>query len=228
MGAAWSQKGTWQARARRHETHGPFGYLGRVTDDLSTLDMSAFKHVVVPIGVVLGMGLARTMTALANYVQNRDRVRFALAHSLWSIVLFLWFVGSWWIAWGLRNTPAELWSFWTLIFLLSGPCLIFLGASLLLPDLPGEGELDLGERMDEFGRPVFLCLMGFLVWLMSAEIWLQREPFLVFPKRGMQAFALSIFAVGVIKPSRPTTTALGAIALTLVIVALTTVRGKLG
>ena len=190
--------------------------------------MNAFKHVVVPIGVVVGMGVARMMTALANYVQNRDRIRFGLAHSLWSTVLFLWFVGLWWIAWGLRNIPAEFWSFWTLIILLVGPCLIFLAVSLLMPDLPDESELDLGAQLDEVGRPVFLCLIGFILWLVGTEFWLQGEPLLVFPKRGLQALAIAIFAAGAIVPTRRMTTVLGVIALPLVIIALTTVRGKLG
>ena len=97
----------------------------------AALDISAFKHVVVPIGVVVGLGVARMMTSIAGYVQNRERVRFGIGHSLFTILLFLWFVGLWWIAWGFRSVDGDLWSFFTLIFLLIGPCLLFLAAALL-------------------------------------------------------------------------------------------------
>jgi hypothetical protein len=199
-----------------------------VPDTPTTLDVSAFKHVVVPIGVVVGLGVARTMTQASHYIQHRERVRFSLGHALWCSVLFLWFVGLWWIAWGLRNVDAELWSFFTLIFLLLGPCLMFLAASLLLPDLPDVGELDLGARLEALARPFFLCLIGFLLWLFGTEVWLQREPWVVLPKRLLQSTALGIFAAGALFPSRRVATVLGAIALPLVIVALATVRAKLG
>lgn len=196
-------------------------------DDVATLDISAFKHVVVPIGVIVGLGVARTMTSVADYLQHRDRVVFSVGHGLWSIVLFLWFVGLWWIAWGLRNVDAELWSFFALIFLLAGPCLMFLAGSLLMPDLPDTGTLDLGERLEQLGRPFFLALVGFLLWLVATEMWLREEPWLVLPKRGLQTVAIGLFAFGAARPTRRIVTVLGAIALPLVVFALATVRARL-
>jgi hypothetical protein len=198
-----------------------------VSENPAILDVSAFKHVVVPIGVVVGLGVARTMTQASHYIQHRERVRFSIGHALWCAVLFLWFVGLWWIAWGLRNVDAELWSFFTLIFLLLGPCLMFLAASLLLPDLPDSGMLDLGGRLEALSRPFFLCMIGFLMWLVGTEILLQREPWVMLPKRILQTVAGTLFLIGAVFPSRRVATILGAIALPLVIVALATVRAKL-
>jgi hypothetical protein len=194
---------------------------------IDTLDVGAFKHVVVPIGVVVGLGVARIMTAASHYIQDRERVRFSAGHAMWSAILFFWFVGLWWIAWGFRLVDTELWSFFTLIFLLVGPCLMYLAATLLLPDVPERGELDLAERLEELGRPFFLSLAAFLVWLVCTELWLLREPWVVLPKRAFQSLALVIFGVGAAFPSRRMAAILGAIALPLVIVALATVRAKL-
>jgi hypothetical protein len=191
------------------------------------LEVSAFKHVVVPIGVIVGLGVARTMTTASEYIQHRERVRFSVGHTLWCAFLFLWFVGLWWIAWGLRTVDAELWSFFTLIFLLVGPCLMFLAAALLMPDLPERGELDLGERLETIGRPFFLCLMGFLLWLVGSELWLRQEPLILLPKRVLQSVAVALFAIGALFPSRRTATLLAAFALPLAIFALATVRAKL-
>ncbi len=192
------------------------------------LDVGAFKHVVVPIGVVVALGVARIISAASHYVQHRDRVRFSLGHAIWCLILFLWFVGLWWITWGLRHVPADLWSYFTLIFLLAGPCLLYLAVTLLLPDLPDQGELDLAERLERLGRAFFLSLAGFLLWLVTTELWLLEESWWVLPKRAFQSVALALFAIGAAYPSRRMTIALGCVALPLVVVALSTVRAKLG
>ena len=200
-------------------------YRARVPE---TLDVSAFKHVVVPIGVIIGLGVARTMTQASHYIHHGDRVQFSAGHAIWCVILFLWFVGLWWIAWGLRGVDSRLWSFFTLIFLMVGPCLLFLASSLLMPDLPETGELDLGARLEAMGRPFFLCMLGFLLWLAGTEWWLKEEPLVVLPKRALQGLAATIFSLGALFPSRRNATWLGAIALPLVIFALATVRSKLG
>ena len=198
-----------------------------MNDVPETLDLGAFKHVVVPIGVVIALGVARIVTAASQYIQNRERVRLAWSHAAWSAVLFLWFVGLWWISWGLRNADAARWSYFTLIFLLIGPSLMYLAATLLLPEVPVEGELDLAGRFDEVGRPFFLCLATFVLWLAGAEMLLLEEPLLI-AKRANQGLALALFATGAAFPSRRTASILGVLVLALAIFALATVRARLG
>ncbi len=197
-----------------------------MNDAPETLDPGAFKHVVVPIGVVIALGVARIVTAASQYIQNRERVRLSWAHTAWSGVLFLWFVGMWWISWGLRHADADRWTYFTLIFLLVGPSLMYLAATLLLPEVPAEGELDLAGRFDEIGRAFFLCLAGFVVWLVGAEMLLLEEPFAV-PKRANQSLALALFATGAAFPSRRTASILGLLVLALAVFGLATVRARL-
>lgn len=195
--------------------------------ETEALDLSAFKHVVVPIGVIVGLGVARTMTSVSHYIQHRGRVRFAVGHAAWCAVLFLMLVGLWWIAWGFRTVDGGAWSFFTLIFLLLGPSFLFLAAALLVPDLPDEGALDLGDRLESMARPIFLCLIGFLSWLVCSEIWLKDEVWIVMPKRAIQATAISLFTIGAVFPSRRVATVLGILVLLVVIFALGTVRAQL-
>ena len=144
------------------------------------------------------------------------------------IILFLWFVGLWWIVWGLRRVEADLWSFFTLIFLLLGPCLLYLATTLLIPGVPEKGEIDLNERIETLGRAFFLCLIGFLLWLVTSEIWLLHDPWIVLPKRVFQTIALVLFGLGVAFPTRRVIGLTGFIALPLVVGALATVRSQLG
>jgi hypothetical protein len=190
------------------------------------LEPGAFKHVIVPIGVIIGLGVARIVMSLSHYVQQRSRVRFSAVHALWTTVLFLLFVGLWWVLWGWRHVEAERWSFFTLIYLLVGPALIYLPSLLLLPEVPSSGELDLGSLFDEVGRPIFLCLAGFGLWLACAELYLLREPLLI-PKRANQSVLVGAALVAAAFPSRRIAAGVGALILAVAVVTLATFRAKL-
>ncbi|MDJ0851436.1 MAG: hypothetical protein QNK04_23925 [Myxococcota bacterium] len=191
-----------------------------------TLAPGAFKHVVVPIGVVIGLGVGRIVMMMSNYAADRGRVRFSAVHTLWSALLFIMFLGVWWIVWGLSQVPAERWSFFALVYLVTGPVLIYLPSILLLPDLPERGSLDLGDVFDRLGAPVLLCMAGFVIWLACAELYLLREPFLI-PKRANQAVIFGAFMLGSAFPSRRMAGVMGSVALGATLVALATLRAQL-
>jgi len=198
-----------------------------VDETSQALDLGAFKHVVVPIGVIIGLGVARIVMSMSEYIQQRKHVRFSTVHAVWSILLFLLFVGTWWFLWGLRSVEAERWTFFTLIYLLAGPALIYLPSILLLPEVPDAGELDLGSLFDRVGRPIFLCLAAFGLWLTCTELYLLRQPFLV-PERAFQGMSVGAFLIGAVFPSRRMAAAVGAFTLVVVAVSWATVRAKLG
>jgi hypothetical protein len=197
-----------------------------VDETPQTLDLGAFKHVVVPIGVIIGLGVARIVVSISQYIQQHKRVRFSAIHAVWATVLFLLFVGLWWFLWGMRSVEAERWSYFTLIYLLVGPALLYLPSILLLPEVPDAGELDLGSLFERAGRPAFLCLAGFALWLACTEVYLLRQPFLV-PQRVNQAVAVGVLVIGAVFPSRRMAAAVGAFTLVLVAVSWATVRAKL-
>jgi hypothetical protein len=201
--------------------------MTRVAETSHAMDLGAFKHVVVPIGVIIGLGVARTVISLSQYIQQRGRVRFSAIHAVWSAFLFLLFVGLWWFLWGLRSVEAERWTFFTLLYLLAGPALLYLPSILLLPEVPDAGELDLGSLFDEAaGRPFFLCLAGFTLWLAFAQLYLLREPFLV-PQRATQGVAGGLFLIAAVFPSRRMAAGVGVVVLVLLVVTMATVRAKL-
>jgi uncharacterized membrane protein YedE/YeeE len=197
-----------------------------VDETPQTLDLGAFKHVVVPIGVIIGLGVARIVVSISQYIQQHKRVRFSAIHAVWATVLFLLFVGLWWFLWGMRSVEAERWTYFTLIYLLVGPALLYLPSILLLPEVPDVGELDLGSLFEQAGRPAFLCLAGFALWLAFTEVYLLRQPFLV-PQRVNQAVAVGVLVIGAVFPSRRMAAGVGAFTLVLVAVSWATVRAKL-
>ncbi len=191
-----------------------------------TLAPGAFKHVVVPIGVVIGLGVGRIVMMVSQYVAQHERIRASAVDALWSAMLFVMFVGVWWIVWGLSHVPAERWSFFALLYLVMGPVLIYLPSLLLLPDVPKEGALDLGGLFDRLRPLVLLCMAAFVVWLACAELYLMREPLWI-PKRANQAVLCVAFLVGAAFPSRRVAGVVGSVALAAILVALATLRSRL-
>ena len=192
-----------------------------------TLELGAFKHIMVPIGVVIGLGVARVVMTVSQYVAERERIRFSAVHTLWSGLLFVMLIGLWWILWGLSHAPMERWSFLVLLYLVGGPVLIYLPSILLLPEVPEKGRLDLGGVFDRLGPLVLLCMATFIVWLACAELYLLREPFWI-PKRANQAVLCGAFLGGAAFASRRVAAVVGTVALVSILLALATLRSQLG
>jgi hypothetical protein len=189
-------------------------------------DMSAFKHVVVPIGVVLGLGVARVVVHVAQYVQKRDRVRFSATHVVWSVTLLLLFVGLWWNLWGLRAIHAGTWSFFTLIYLLTGPILLYVPSILALPEVPDSGELDLTSLFERVGRPILLFVAAYIVWLASIQITLLEESVFA-PQRAIEGAAVIVLLIAALFPNRRMVAASGVIVLLLLVLGMSTVKAQL-
>ena len=92
--------------------------------------------------------------------------------------------------------------------------------------IPDAGELDLGSLFDQMGRPIFLCLVAFGLWLACTGLYLLREPFLV-PQRAFQGVCVGAWLIGAVFPSRRMAAAVGALTLATVILLFATVRANL-
>lgn len=193
----------------------------------SDLNLPAFRHVVVPIGVVIGMGVAHIVRTLAEYLAKRSEVRFLPTHAAWTVIALTWFLGLWWILWRFRDVGIERWSFFALILMLLGPAALYLAVILLLPAMRDDEVLDLGARFDRVQRPFFVCLSLVMVWLGTTEVVLLREDWLV-PHRFAQGSAIVLLGVGAMVPTRRTASVLAVVFTVACVVAFATFRGTLG
>ncbi len=190
------------------------------------MEASAFRHVVVPLGVVIGLGVGRMVTTLASYFDNRRNLRFCSAHVLWTAVTFIWLVGLWWVLWQFQHVDADRWSFFSMFLLLLGPASLYLAVSLLLPAVqPGEA-LDLGTRFDEVGRAFFLCLLAAIAWLGICEVVLLQAD-LLDPRRFGQAAVAVLVGAAAARPSRRFANVVGVLVLVLAVIAFSTFRAGL-
>ena len=191
------------------------------------IEISAFKHVVVPLGVVIGMGVAHIVTSLTSYLNHRKNVQFSYTHGVWTAITSFWLIGLWWILWQYRLVEAHRWSFFSLTLLLVGPAILYLAVSLLLPSIRSGEVLELDTRFDQVGRPFFICLFGVILWLGATELLLLRQEF-VEPHRFGQIAAAILLGVGSAIPSRRTAKILGVLFLILTALTFATFRAGLG
>jgi len=118
-----------------------------------------FIHVRVLMGVVLGLGLTRMLAGVARFAQHPHQKPLYVGHLLWISVVIVMSVHYWWFEFGLiRINP---WTFELFVFVLSYAFLLYLMASLLIP----ESLEDFGSYGDYFisRRKWFFALLALSV-----------------------------------------------------------------
>ena len=91
-----------------------------------------FQHVLVMIGIVLGLGITRLLTGLARFIQHPDRHRAYPVHLGWVVTVLLMLVHFWW--WEIWLIDVPHWNFEVYLFLIAYAILLFMLCALLFPD----------------------------------------------------------------------------------------------
>lgn len=130
--------------------------------------MDAFGYVSVIFSVVIGLGLSHLLTGLTELVKARERVRFYWVHLVWVALTFVGHVFLWWTMWNLRQL--RVWNFFSFLFLLLAPVIMFVAAAFLMPKVEPGARLDLREYFYE-NRTAFFGANAAFVALMSAVNW---------------------------------------------------------
>ena len=127
------------------------------------LDFRAFAFIIALAAVINGLGMTRLLFGFSEYLRRRGQVE--ISHSglfgAWAGLQFILHILLWWQMWTVQE--AATLTFLTYIYLLQGPILLFLGTSLLLPDLP-EGPLDLADHYERGRKPFFTVSLLFWLW----------------------------------------------------------------
>lgn len=91
-----------------------------------------FTHVRIVMGMVIGLGITRTLAGVAGFIQHPGRQRVSLLHMLWVGSVLLELVLFWWWEFGLSHLA--IWSFGTFLFVIGYAVVLYLLAALLFPD----------------------------------------------------------------------------------------------
>ena len=64
---------------------------------------SPFEYVSVVYAVVIGLGIANVLMALADTVKYRRRIRYYWVHSTWCLYVLVVLLGLWWGIWQIQS-----------------------------------------------------------------------------------------------------------------------------
>jgi hypothetical protein len=138
----------------------------------------AFPFLAVMFALLMGMGVVRLITGLAEMIKHRARVRPYWVHGAWLFLLLLLYFHVWWSFWDFRLAPH--WNYLTYLFLLAGPVALFTATSLLIPDVGAEEDVDSRSYYFRVHRSFFATMSVAVVWGMSIRpvMFGQMDPIL--------------------------------------------------
>jgi hypothetical protein len=119
--------------------------------------VDAFSYLSVLISLVLGLALASLLTGFAAMVRARARLRVYWPLTAQMILMFLVQVQMWWAFFSLRELAH--WSFPEFLVVLMQAVLVYLATAFLVPDMRGDGQVDLKECYFREARWYFAALL---------------------------------------------------------------------
>lgn len=125
--------------------------------------MGQFEYLSVLISIILGLAIAQILTGYRGLVLRRARVRGYWPSLVWTVVLLLIAVQSWWAMFGLRGLTA--WTFADLAIVLAQTIVLYMLTGLVLPEFFAEPQVDLrkhyfGHRRLFFGGVILLVAVS--------------------------------------------------------------------
>jgi len=113
--------------------------------------MSIFEFVSVAVSIILGLAIARLLSAAIDLFSHRDRIRFHWAPIVWAVIMFSLLVLFWWQLFG-ANELIEQWTFVDFLLAIACTVLMYIACGLILPRQWSEESIDLFNYFAKDGR----------------------------------------------------------------------------
>jgi hypothetical protein len=123
--------------------------------------MTAFEVVFILLTIITSLALTHLLTGLVSVLRNSERVRFSVEHALWAWIAFTLLIGNWASYWTMRSV--ETWPAWAVLLIVTNFIIQYVFCSLVTPDTPAEGKIDLVEFHQREHRRYILALVALLV-----------------------------------------------------------------
>ena len=127
------------------------------------MNTSEFPFISVMFAVIMGMGVVYLLMAIATIVRGIGReIKTYWLHTAWVLFLLLLHFHVWWGLWEFQQV--EVWNYFTYLFILSGPVLLFWSAALIIPEDKKHDKIDLKQYYFQNKSKFFLTLSLAVVW----------------------------------------------------------------
>jgi hypothetical protein len=129
--------------------------------------MSLFEFVLVMTSLVLGIGIAHLLRAVATLIRHRASLEIDWVPLVWTATIFGLVTSYWWSLWDFRDVE---WTFAGFIYITVSPAVLYVAMTLLLPENIDQRREPLGSLFEEIRVP-FLILMTVFVVLVILDGW---------------------------------------------------------
>lgn len=128
----------------------------------AAMESSIFSFLAAMFGVLVALGIARLISALASFTTSREPIDFYWVHGAWILFMLLLYLHLWWSLWDLRVVSS--WNYFKYLFLLLGPASLYMATSLLVSNPDREEIVDSHEYYFRVHRKFFTSLAVVTVW----------------------------------------------------------------
>jgi len=138
-------------------------------------EFASFTFIISLAAVVNGLGIVRWLTSLSEYVRRKGslNVQHYWVFSLFAGFQFLLHILVWWSLWGVRSATTDL-NFLMYVYVLAGPVLLYLGTSVLAPDM-GDNRVNMRAQYITARRTYSSVLALLWLWAIFMGLVLQGE-----------------------------------------------------
>ena len=126
------------------------------------MNLPVFPFLAVMFAVLMGMGVVRLIMASAVLVRGDEKIKPYWLHGAWLFFMLLIYLHVWWSMWDFRQV--ESWNYFSYIFLLSGPVILFLATNILLPELQSGNDFNFKDFYFRINRKYFLTMTFAVIW----------------------------------------------------------------
>lgn len=130
---------------------------------------------MIMTSVIYALGVAQILSGVSKLASAVGAVRTYAAHTLWVVILFTSIFLVWWATWEFR---AVEWAFAQYSYLLLAPTLLYFACSVVMPAVPGDGDIDLEVHFFRVRRPLMWTFLLFTATIVLDGPLLGTEPLL--------------------------------------------------
>jgi len=159
--------------------------------------MSTAEYLSVLVSIIIGLGISQVLSGVANLLVDRARVRFYWVWGVAVAMVFLASVQFWWSTFSVGGAVAT--NFFSFIFFLLSPIVLYLAAVVVLPDFEGEGEIDLRAHFLANRRWYFGFLAALPLLNATRSVAISGDP-LIGPERPFELAFFALLVSGIAVP----------------------------
>ncbi len=155
------------------------------------MDINQSLLVAMMFVILLSLGIGNILMGMASSLQQRTELKTHWLPTSWHVLVLLEIFDLFWHTVSILNV--EAWDFAGFVYITTGPILLFLATSLMLPAPAGdkfEGSL---TQYFNVARGFFVILAAYMVWLIGVDFVLTEDGFAAM--HGWVALEAALFVV---------------------------------